>query len=144
MRPVSASTSAPSLAEIRDAALDVEHDVDRGARGGARRPAPRRGGHRRARASPASARPSPALNERRVERLLVSDGYEEEGWRCPTSGALAAVGPTSPVTGERMDRVDDVVEDAVELALNQGCKVEVCVGNADLDVLGRIGALLRY
>ncbi len=26
----------------------------------------------------------------------------------------------------------------------QSCQVEVCVGNADLDVLGRIGALLRY
>jgi len=85
-----------------------------------------------------------ALNERRVERLLLSEGYEEEGWRCPDSGALAEVGPTSPVTGGRMDKVLDVVEDAIELALNQGCKVDVCVGNADLDVLGRIGALLRY
>jgi peptide subunit release factor 1 (eRF1) len=85
-----------------------------------------------------------ALNERRVERLLVSDGYEEEGWRCPVSGVLAAVGPRSPVTGGRMDRVVDVVEDAIDLALNQGCKVDICVGNADLDVVGRIGALLRY
>ncbi len=74
----------------------------------------------------------------------MSDGYEEEGWRCPVSGVLAAVGPTSPVTGGRMDRVVDVVEDAIDLALNQGCKVDICVGNADLDVVGRIGALLRY
>ena len=70
--------------------------------------------------------------------------YEEEGWRCPESGTLADVGPISPVTGRRMDRVADVVEDAIELALTQGCKVDVCVANADLDVLGRIGALLRY
>ena len=43
-----------------------------------------------------------------------------------------------------MYAVDDVVEEAVEEALAQSCDVQVCVGNADLDVLGRIGALLRY
>ena len=85
-----------------------------------------------------------ALNDRRVERLLVSQGYEDDGWRCPSTGALAAVGPKSPLTGEPMERIDDVVEEAVEAALAQGCHVEICVGNADLDVLGRIGALLRY
>jgi hypothetical protein len=42
-----------------------------------------------------------------------------------------------------MERVDDVVEAAVHEALAQGCRVEVCQ-NADLDVAGRIGALLRY
>ncbi len=85
-----------------------------------------------------------ALSERRVDVLLVSADYHEEGWRCPSSGRLARVGPKSPVTGERMDKVPDVIEEAVDEALNQGCKVEMCVANADLDVLGRIGALLRY
>ena len=49
-----------------------------------------------------------------------------------------------PDTGAPMERVDDVVEDAIEEALTQGVPVTICVGNADLDVLGRIGALLRY
>jgi hypothetical protein len=43
-----------------------------------------------------------------------------------------------------MDHVDDIIEEAVEQALLQSCHVEVCVGNADLDVAGRIGALLRF
>jgi hypothetical protein len=43
-----------------------------------------------------------------------------------------------------MDGVDDVIEEAVEEALSQSCRVEICVGNADLDVLGGIGALVRY
>ena len=43
-----------------------------------------------------------------------------------------------------MVEVDDLVEDAVEEALAQSCQVEICVGNADLDVMGRAGALLRY
>lgn len=85
-----------------------------------------------------------ALNEHRVERLVVSDGYAQEGWRCPETGALHAVGPNNPVNGVRMQRVPDVVEDAIEVALVQGVPVEICVGNADLDVLGQIGALLRY
>jgi peptide subunit release factor 1 (eRF1) len=85
-----------------------------------------------------------ALNDRRVERLVVSKGYAEEGWRSADTGHLAAVGPTDPVTGATMDRVDDVVEDAIEEALSQGVPVTICIGNADLDVLGRIGALLRY
>ena len=32
----------------------------------------------------------------------------------------------------------------IEEALTQGLPVTICVGNADLDVLGRVGALLRY
>jgi peptide chain release factor subunit 1 len=85
-----------------------------------------------------------ALAERRVATLLVSQGYEEGGWRCPTCDNLFAKGPTCPVDGAEMERLEDVVEEAVQHALGQGARVEVCVGNADLDVLGRIGALLRY
>ena len=85
-----------------------------------------------------------ALGQRRVDRLVVSKGFEHEGWRSPDSGDLALVGPKHPHTGVAMDRVDDVVEVAIEEALTQGVQVSICVGDADLDVLGRIGALLRY
>jgi peptide subunit release factor 1 (eRF1) len=84
-----------------------------------------------------------ALSQHRVERLVVSKGFAQEGWRAP-DGALAIVGPTHPDSGVAMERVSDVVEDAIEEALTQGIPVTICVGNADLDVLGRIGALLRY
>lgn len=131
------------LGEIRAAALEIERAAER------RREA---AVVERLRQESASGRRGvtglaptlQAISDRRVERLVVSDGYAEEGWRCPETGTLAAVGPTSPSTGRRMDKVDDVVEDAIEAALNLGCKVDVCVENADLDVLGRIGALLRY
>jgi peptide chain release factor subunit 1 len=85
-----------------------------------------------------------ALVARRVDTLFVSDGYVAEGWRCGGCGHLAVLGPSCPVCGARMARVDDVVEEAIEDALLQNCRVEVCVGNPDLDVMGRIGALLRY
>ena len=85
-----------------------------------------------------------ALVARRVDTLLVSDGYEAPGWRCRSCSFVGARGPGCPVCSATMDRVDDVVEEAVEDALAQSCRVTVCVENADLDVLGRIGALLRY
>jgi peptide chain release factor subunit 1 len=85
-----------------------------------------------------------ALNERRADLLLVSEGYEETGWRCPACGHLAAIGPSCEACGGAMDHLDDVVEEAVQEAMRQSCRIEVCVENADLDVLGRIGALLRF
>lgn len=83
-----------------------------------------------------------ALAERRVEHLVVSDDFAQEGWRCEQSGALLAVRPHREDSSLRP--VEDVVEEAIDDALSQGAKVEMVVGNADLDVHGRIGALLRY
>lgn len=85
-----------------------------------------------------------ALVERRVDQLIVSQGYSETGWRCSQCGYLCHLGPTCPIDGATMARLDDIVEEAVDTAFGQSCRVEVCVGNADLDVLGRIGALLRF
>lgn len=83
------------------------------------------------------------LSERRVEHLIVSHEYEVEGWRCTTTGVLFAVRPHRD-DASTLRGVDDVVEEAIDHALAQGAKVEICVANADLDVHGRIGALLRY
>ncbi|MGI8938710.1 MAG: hypothetical protein ACR2JF_10970 [Iamia sp.] len=84
-----------------------------------------------------------ALNERRVEHLIVSHEYEQEGWRCGSTGALHAVRPHGE-DGATLHAIEDVVEEAIDDALAQKAKVEVCVASADLDVHGRIGALLRY
>jgi peptide subunit release factor 1 (eRF1) len=85
-----------------------------------------------------------ALAEHRVDTLVVSKGYAAPGWRCHGCDTLAAMGRRCRRCGAEMDEVDDVVEDVVEEALAQSCQVEICVGNADLDVMGRVGALLRY
>jgi peptide chain release factor subunit 1 len=85
-----------------------------------------------------------AIIERRVDTLVVSDGYTAPGWRCHSCGYLGTKGRACPVCATTMIRVDEVVEEAVEEALQQSCTVKICVGNADLDVLGRIGAILRF
>jgi peptide subunit release factor 1 (eRF1) len=85
-----------------------------------------------------------ALSQHRVEHLLLSDGFSAPGWACGSCGLLAAVGPRCKACDGTMQELDDVVEEAVDHALAGRCKVEVCRGNADLDVLGRVGALLRF
>jgi peptide chain release factor subunit 1 len=85
-----------------------------------------------------------ALGDHRVDTLVVSQGFVAPGWRCVGCDRLAAMGRRCKHCGGEMVEVDDVVEDAVEEALAQSCQVEICVGNADLDVMGRTGALLRY
>jgi peptide chain release factor subunit 1 len=85
-----------------------------------------------------------ALVERRVDLLLVSEGYTTEGWRCRSCRYLGPLGRRCPLCAKDMDLVDDVVEEAVEEALANKCRVQMVRENADLDVLGRIGALLRF
>jgi peptide chain release factor subunit 1 len=85
-----------------------------------------------------------ALAEHRVATLVVSKGFAAPGWRCTGCDRLAAIGRRCKSCRNEMVAVDDLVEEATEEALAQSCTVEICVGNADLDVMGRIGALLRY
>ena len=136
--PVNASDD-----EIRTAAAEVEATVERRKEAEAvERLRDAAGAGRRGVAGLAGT--LAALGQRRVDTLLVSDGYVTPGWRCGSCGVLAAVGPTCPSCASAMVETDDVVEDAIQEALTQACRVEVCEDNADLDVLGRIGALLRY
>ena len=131
------------MEEIRSASLEVEQDIDR-----AREAAL----IERLREQVATASKGvagldavlEALRANRIDQLVISAGFAQHGWRCGGCDALATVGRTCSVCGSEMASVDDVVEDAVEEALTQGLRVDVCVGNADLDVLGRIGALLRH
>jgi peptide chain release factor subunit 1 len=132
-----------SMEEIRQAARTVEAEVER--RKEAEMVARLRdevGGGRRGAAGLDST--LKALVERRVESLVVSVGFTHEGWRCGGCGHIARVGRTCPVCETEMHAVADVVEEAVEEALTQSCSVEMCRDNADLDVLGGIGAILRY
>jgi peptide chain release factor subunit 1 len=85
-----------------------------------------------------------ALAEHRIEHLLVSDGYSAPGWACDGCELLATKGPRCKACGGTMTELEDVVEEALDRALAERSRVEMCRGNADLDVLGRIGALLRF
>lgn len=139
---VSLGVSA-SADEVRSVALDLEAEVRRTREQAAidrLRTAVATGG----RAAAGLAAVLENLGGHRVERLFVSDGFSQSGWLCGDCGRLSAVGRTCAGCGGEMEPVEDVVEVTVERLLVEGTPVEICVGNADLDVLGRIGALLRY
>src|SRR4051812_24229598 len=93
-----------------------------------------------------------ALNERRVETLVLVDGYQVAGAVCPQCGWLGPEGPRHcPADGSDLVPREDVVEGAIELALQQSAEVlpfprrEDDGGNhGELDKRGGIGALLRF
>jgi peptide chain release factor subunit 1 len=134
-------TASPE--EVRQAALGVECEVER--RQEARLVSRLRDGVGSGSGGVAGLETTlRALVERRVDMLLVSDGFEAPGWRCPSCRFIAVMGRGCPVCGASMELVDDVVEHAVEEALTNKTRVHIVRENADLDVLGRIGALLRF
>jgi peptide subunit release factor 1 (eRF1) len=139
---VSVPTNA-SEAVIRRAALQVEEDVERRMRGALVDRIREQAGAGTG-AVTGLDKVLAALTERRVDTLVVSDGFELEGWRCPSCESLATRGRRCPLCDGEMELVADVIEEAIEEAVNQHCHVVVCSDNPDLDVMGRVGALLRY
>jgi peptide chain release factor subunit 1 len=87
-----------------------------------------------------------ALEEGRVETLIVGADLKASGARCPSCGHLAPRGRSCPACGARMDEAPDLVEEAVESALRQRCRVEVLTQGLARDLAhhGGIGALLRF
>jgi peptide chain release factor subunit 1 len=83
-----------------------------------------------------------ALNEARVDTLLVAESFHAPGVRDPDLGLLYASGDGAP--GERVEPVEDVVEPAVEKAIEQSARVLRVSHHDDLGPLGGIGAVLRY
>ena len=84
-----------------------------------------------------------ALNERRVETLLIQEGFHAEGYASPSSDFLSTEPGSSPA-GEELQKRDDVLEPAVESALDQSAEIMLVRHHSDLEPLGSIGALLRF
>jgi peptide subunit release factor 1 (eRF1) len=89
-----------------------------------------------------------ALNERRVEALLLVQGYESPGCTCPHCGLVWPLdGGACPADGTALDCRSNVIESAVELAIVQSADVLVVRDEdrrRELQSLGDIGAVLRY
>ena len=89
-----------------------------------------------------------ALNERRVETLLIAQGLTAGGCTCPQCGWVGAVeSGTCPADGSELDCRDNIIESAFELAFEQSAAVLV-VGDEDhareLQSHGDVGAVLRF
>ena len=86
-----------------------------------------------------------ALTERRVETLLVAEGFSAPGTICPTDGWL---GPDDrercPVDDTPLRHHDNIVEVAVEAAIAQSAEPIFVRHYPDLGPLGQIAAVLRF
>ncbi len=85
-----------------------------------------------------------ALMENRVTTVVVSEGFEQPGVRCPKCGYLGLDEEICPSCGTATVRVPDVVDDLIEEAIEQGARIEHVLDPSLLADIGHIGALLRY
>ena len=85
-----------------------------------------------------------AISDKRVQTLVISDGFHTPGYVHEASGFVVANLAKSPLSDGELTAVEDVVDAAVAQTMNQGGHVEVISDNPDLERAGRIGAILRY
>jgi len=86
-----------------------------------------------------------ALNERRVETLLIEERFQMPGTACPQCGSLWGEEVAKcPADETPTERRDDIVEPAVELAVAQSADVVIARHHDDLEQMGGIGAVLRF
>jgi peptide subunit release factor 1 (eRF1) len=85
-----------------------------------------------------------ALNEHRVELLLLQEGFRAGGAIETTSGMLTVDGGDVPVDEPQFEGRDDIVESAIERAVEQSADVLVIRRHDDLEAHGGIGAVLRF
>src|SRR4051794_39281196 len=79
-----------------------------------------------------------ALNQARVETLLIAENFKDPGRVDVQAGLLL------PETADHGEPVEDIVERAIEKAIEQSANAMVVRHHDDLVPLGGIGAVLRF
>jgi peptide chain release factor subunit 1 len=85
-----------------------------------------------------------ALNEVRVDTLVVPFGLSQPGVRCNQCGLLAPAGSVCPVCGGKLEPVPDVIESAVAAAMLHGSRVEILSLLDPQETVETIAAMLRF
>jgi peptide subunit release factor 1 (eRF1) len=86
-----------------------------------------------------------ALQVGQVNQLLVQEGFHKEGFRCVKCLSLHLKNGACAYCGEETSTVPDVVEEAIQDAIQQGCQVKyISLPGSQLASAGNIGALLRF
>jgi len=85
-----------------------------------------------------------AAHAGQIQTLLVAEGYTSEGYRCHQCGYVTMTpGPQCSFCGGAFDQIPDAVESAIGKVLEQGGRVDIVHGHAELNEVG-VAALLRY
>ena len=78
-----------------------------------------------------------------VRTLIIPEDFEKPGYLCPESGYIS-LKPECPLEGEIPLEVEDIVDEALEEALEQKATVEVIVDKTLQKKVDGMGALLRF
>lgn len=86
-----------------------------------------------------------ALNEQRVEILLLQENFDAAGVCCPQCGWLGVSGTSEcPADGTATVEREDVTDLAVRRAITQSAQVVIVRDDERLEPLGSIAAVLRF
>jgi rubredoxin len=85
-----------------------------------------------------------AAHAGQIQTLLVAEGYASQGHRCQQCGYVTLTpGAQCPFCGGVFEQIPDAVEAAISKVLEQGGRVDIVHGHAELSEVG-VAALLRY
>ncbi|MFH2104893.1 MAG: Vms1/Ankzf1 family peptidyl-tRNA hydrolase [Parcubacteria group bacterium] len=84
-----------------------------------------------------------AINDKKVMKLVLADGFTQPGYNCPSCGLLGLEVDKCGCQGES-DKVADLIDEMIQAAIAQGAKVEFVKGSKELEDLGKVGTFLRY
>ncbi len=86
-----------------------------------------------------------AIHDGRVQTLLVSEGYSDNGYHCKGCGYLTTVELNKcPSCGGEFEMLPDAVEHGVMDVMRNGGIIEIIHDGPALEQVGKIGAILRY
>jgi peptide chain release factor subunit 1 len=87
-----------------------------------------------------------AVHERRIDTLVIQEGFTAKGTRCPQCGWMGvSASGQCPADGTMTDVVDNIVETAVGRAFGQDARVRyLAIDNEAIEMKGSIVALLRF
>jgi peptide subunit release factor 1 (eRF1) len=85
-----------------------------------------------------------SLNRGGVQILVVTRSFSKEGRICPQEKLLYVDELRCPSCQRKTKAVVDVIDEAVELAMDKKCQVKHVTAPTRLDRYGKIGAFLRY
>ena len=85
-----------------------------------------------------------ALTRGEAQTLLVEEGFETPGYACFTCHHVSLEPQDCPNCHKPLEPCNDVIDEAIELAMLKNCQIEHVQGPTALRESGRMGALLRF
>jgi peptide subunit release factor 1 (eRF1) len=85
-----------------------------------------------------------SLNRGEVQTLVITRSFSKQGRVCPKCHFLFVDELRCPSCRIKTDIAVDIIDEAVEAAIDKNCQVKHITGSSKLNRYGKIGALLRY